>query len=1074
MKELINLKTCLGKAVLLLVSIVFAVGQVYAQTDLVRVGGVITGPSGPVPGVTIAIKDGKVLGTSDDNGEYSFEVSRTETIVLKHLQYENTELKIQSYQPNSAGIYVIDVVLVERQDNQIEETVVVGFGTQKKASLVSSITTVNPKELKGPSSNLTTMLAGRVSGMIAYQRSGEPGADNAEFFIRGLGSFGSGKVDPLILIDGIESSSTDMARLQPDDIASFSVLKDATAAAVYGARGANGVVLITTKTGAQGNIKFMVRAEGKLSTNSRNIQLTDNITYMNLANEAVLTRDLPKPTPYSQSKIEHTMRGTNPYLYPDNNWIDMLIKDNTFNHGYNMSASGGGNVAKYYVSGTYNIDNGILKRHGSNNFNNNIKLINYNLRTNVNINLTKSTEAIIRLYGQFDDYTGPIGSGSDYFRMALWANPVAFPAVYPAALMPYIQHPLFGNLATYDNSPNGTLLTNPYAMLVRGYQQSNKSTLNPQIELKQNLDFLVKGLNVRAMGYAKRFAYGQVSRSYSPFYYSSMLDPVTNNILLSVLNDGSDSSVGTSGQEFLSYNAGGTDVTSTMYFEAAANYANTFGKHAVSGMLITLLQDTKNNVGSSTLQLGLPHRNSGLSGRFTYGYDDRYLAEFNFGYNGSERFHESKRFGFFPSVGLAYRISNEKFFEPLLPVVNDMKIRGTYGIVGNDAIGHDSDRFFYLSEVSIGNGSYGSSFGYDYGYSKPGVSISRYANHNISWERSRQFNLGLDFSLFNRSINVVADIYKNYNSNILETRSYIGSTIGLMASPQSNTGKTEKRGFDLAVDYNKSLSTGWYFMYRANVTFAQSKITKIDELLYPSNMDYRYRLGHSISQSFGLIGERLFIDEYDVANSPTQQFSEYMAGDIKYRDMNGDERITSNDAVPIGYPTSPEYIYGFGGTTGYKGLDFSFFFQGSAQSSFFINPENITPFVKNLDEKTGYTTYAQNGLLQAIADDHWSEENRNLYAFFPRLSDYFIGNNNQQSTWWMRNGEFLRLKNIELGYNIPTKLAQRYKLGSLRVYANMMNVFTISNFKMWDVEMGGNGLGYPIQRTYNFGVQVNL
>src|SRR5690606_38320713 len=386
----------------------------------------------------------------------------------------------------------------------------VGFGTQKKASLVSSITVVNPKELKGPSSNLTTMLAGRVSGMIAYQRSGEPGADNAQFFIRGLGSFGSGKTDPLILIDGIESTSTDMARLQPDDISAFSVLKDATAAAVYGARGANGVVLITTKTGAHGKTKFMVRTEGKLSTNTQNIQLTDNITYMNLANEAVLTRPTPKPLPYSQAKIEHTIRGTDPYLYPNNDWVDMLIKDYTFNQGYNLSASGGGNRARFYVSGTYNADNGILKKHGTSNFNNNIKLINYSLRSNINIDLTKTTEARVNLYGQFDDYNGPTRDGAEYFRMALWSNPVQFPAVYPAEYLPYIQHPLFGGHVVMDgNSTNGVLLSNPYAELVRGYRQYNRSTLLPQLEIKQNLDFITKGLNFRTMAYAKRYSYGQ-------------------------------------------------------------------------------------------------------------------------------------------------------------------------------------------------------------------------------------------------------------------------------------------------------------------------------------------------------------------------------------------------------------------------------------------------------------------------------------------------------------------------------------------------------------------------------------
>jgi len=387
----------------------------FAQEGVQKVRGTVSANDTPIAGVTIAVKNGKALGTSDEKGEFKFEVAARATLVFKYIGFKEKELLLKDYSPDATGVFQLEVRLEPVGESSLDEVVVVGFGTQKKASLVSSIAAVNPKELKGPTSNLTTMLAGRIPGMIAYQRSGEPGADNASFFVRGLGSFGSGKTDPLILIDGVESTQTDLARLQPDDIASFSVLKDATAAAVYGARGANGVLLITTKVGSAGKTQFMARAEGKISTNARSIELTDNITYMNLANEAVLTRGLSKPTPYTQSKIENTIRRTNPYLYPDNDWIDMLIKDYTFNQGFNLSASGGGERARFYVSGTYNIDNGILKKLGTNNFNNNIKLINYSLRSNVDLQLTKSTQASVKLYGQFDDYNGPIGSGTGPF-----------------------------------------------------------------------------------------------------------------------------------------------------------------------------------------------------------------------------------------------------------------------------------------------------------------------------------------------------------------------------------------------------------------------------------------------------------------------------------------------------------------------------------------------------------------------------------------------------------------------------------------------------------------------------------
>lgn len=1081
MKVIFNLRQCLGKRLLMSVCVMLMVINALAQSDFVRVGGVVSGSEGPISGVTVAIKDGKTLGITNDKGNYEFEVPRNAVITFRHIAYESLEARLQDHQPNALGVYVVDIQLDDRIGDELEEAVVVGFGTQKKASLVSSITSVNPKELKGPTSNLTTMMAGRISGMIAYQQSGEPGADNAEFFIRGLGSFGAGKVDPLILIDGAESSNTDLARLQADDIAAFSVLKDATAAAVYGARGANGVILVTTKSGTAGKTKFSFRAENRMSSNTRNFEFVDNVTYMKLANEAALTRSPLAILPYSQTKIDRTAAGDDPLLYPNNNWIDMLVKDYTFNQGYNISASGGGERARYYVAGTYNIDNGVLKVDGVNNFNNNIKLKNYSVRTNLDLKLTASTDATIRMYGQFDDYTGPVGGvdennnrihgGQRIFRSAIWSNPVMFPAVYPASFSPYTEHPLFGGAVSGAGST--TLLTNPYAEMVRGYEVYKTSTLQPQIEVKQNFNFLLDGLSARAMGYVRRYSYFNVVRQYNPFYYSSYLDPVSNQVQLSVLNDGGANSIGTPGSEYLNYSEGQKNLDSRLYMEAALNYAKKFGnKHDVSGMLITILSSYQTG-NAGTVQSSLEQRNQGLSGRFTYGYDDRYLAEFNFGYNGSERFASGYRFGFFPSFGVAYRVSNEKFFEPLLNTVNDLKLRGTFGWVGNDQIGRREDRFFYLSEVNLNDGGFGSTFGENNFYSRPGVSISRYANNRITWERSRQINVGMDMSLFRRSIEIVVDAFHQYRTNILEPRSFLSPTMGLMGGiPQANTAEAESKGLDASLNYNKSWSNDWWTTLRGNFTYAASKITKKDELDYPENMSYLYRTGHSAAQMFGLIAERLFIDDVEVANSP-RQFGDYMGGDIKYRDMNGDGQITLNDMVPIGYPTTPEITYGFGGTVGYKSFDLSLFFQGSARSSFFINAENVSPFVINGG--------AQNGLLNVIGESHWSEDNRDSYALWPRMGAQFVQNNTlrieevqYQSTWWMRNGTFLRLKNVEVGYNLPADKSARFGVNRLRVYLSGSNLGVWSKFKMWDVEMGGKGLGYPVQSVYNVGLLLDF
>ncbi|QBQ43082.1 TonB-dependent receptor [Sphingobacterium psychroaquaticum] len=1040
----------------------------------VNVKGLITSGGAPLGGTTIGVLGGEARSLTDDKGNYVIAVPGGSTLVFSNIGFIRKEVSLAGKKADATGYIVLDIVL-ETDDSMIEDVVVTGFGQrEKRASLVGSVTTIEPKELKGPTSNLTTMMAGRVAGMIAFQRSGEPGADNANFFIRGLGTFGTGKQDPLILIDNVESTPTDMARLQPDDIASFSVLRDANAAAMYGARGANGVVLITTKLGKEGRTNFDFRMENSLSTNTRNFQFADNITYMELANEAYLTRPLDASTgqglPYWQSKIDNTKAGRDPLLYPNNNWIDQLIKDYTLNQRYNLSLSGGGTRARYYLAGTYNVDNGLLKMNGINNFNNNIKLRNYSVRSNVDINFTPTTTGIVRVYAQFDDYTGPIGyrdsdggwvnGGQATFRRAIWSNPVMFPAVYPASFRPYLNHPLFGNAV----NRNGGLYVNPYAEMVRGYQEYNTSTIMPQIEIRQDLSAVIPGLNLTAMAYVRRYAFFEVSRQYNPFYYSSNVNP-DGTLNLRVLNDGGIGSIGQVGREYLDYSESEKRVSSMFYAHAIANYNRRFGVHNVGGTLIGLIQNQLNgNAGS--LQLSLPARNIGLSGRFTYGYDDRYMAEFNFGYNGSERFAKNRRMGFFPSFGLAYNISNEAFFEPIKNTVNNLKLRATYGFVGNDQIGRAEQRFYYMSEVNMNSVGRGAVFGELGIIGRPGIAINRYANEGITWEKSEQTNLGLDATLFN-ALEINVDVYKQVRSNILTDRAFVPTTMGLQVPIVANTNKAESRGVDLMLNYNKTLNNSWWMNWRSTLTYAKSKLLIVDEPAYAES--YRYTVNYPAKQWFGYVAERLFVDDQEVLNSPTQIGTpgvHYLGGDIKYKDLNGDGRITDLDKVALGYPENPELIYGFGGSLGYQGIDFSFFFQGSARSSFFLNPENISPFYQNGGN--------QNGLLQAIADSHWSEDNRDLYALWPRLSEGVIANNNQVSSWWLRDGAFLRLKSVEFGYTFKQSLMERIRAKNLRIYANGMNLFSVSKFKLWDVEMGGKGIGYPVQAVYNLGLQFTF
>lgn len=1035
--------------------LLFALNDTMAQTTVAITGKVTDAGGLPLPGVSVLLKNSTNGVLTDTEGKYAISVADLKGIlVFSFVGFVKQESVID-------GRKAINIVLTE-ENSTLGEVVVVAYGTQKRESMVSSITTINPKELKGPTSNLTTMLAGRLPGLIAYQRSGEPGADNAAFFIRGITSFGTGKQDPLILIDNMESSPTALARMQPDDIASFSILKDAAASSLYGARGANGVVLVTTKSGVDGSTKFNIRFENSVSTNTQNFKTADNITYMRLANEAALTRNPTSPLPYLENKIDHTIAGDNPLLYPNNDWMDLLIKDYTMNQRLNLNVAGGGKVARYYIAGTYNQDNGVLKGNDQNSFDNNIKLKSFGVRSNVNVNLTPTTEAVVRTSGSFDDYTGPIGGGSAIFNSVLTANPVKFPAVFNPSDSPFDKHPLFGGALLTDQTSGG-FYTNPYASMVSGFQQYNTSTLNVQLELNQDFKFITPGLKASVMAYTTRYSYFDLSRKYNPFFYSaSATDQNAKGYNISLLNE-------LTATEYLNYTPGGKTVNTTAQINANLSYTRTLSeKHNLSALVVGIAKNYLDG-NATTLQAALPSRNLGVSGRLTYDYDTRYLFEANFGYNGSERFAKNNRYGFFPSVGAGWNISNEKFFKPLINVVSRFKIRGSYGLVGNDQIGSIADRFFYLSDVSLNNGSRSATFGENFTYTRNGVVISRYANNDITWEKSKDINLAVDLTFFNK-FNLVVEGYHKDRTNILMPRSNIPTTMGLTAVSRANIGAASAKGVDVSMDYNQTYGDFW-LNTRGTFTFSTSKLKVNEEPVFPANEYYLSRLGHSLSASYGLIAERLFVDDEDVKNSPTQTFggvsSAVRGGDIKYRDLNGDGIISNLDMVNgIGNPTSPEIIYGFGFSSGYKNFEFSAQFQGSARSSIFINPGAITPFALNGGN--------QNGLLKVIADDHWSEDNRNIYAFWPRLSPIVNVNNSQPSTWWMRNGAFMRLKQVEVAYNIREKGLKKLHMNSVRLYLNANNLFVITGFKLWDPEQGGNGLGYPVQKVFNAGLTVSF
>ena len=1021
-----------------------------AQTKTVQ-GAVFEEETGqPLPAATVSI-EGTTRGVITDL-DGSFEISGVKP--GDKLKFEFVGKETQIIPVGDRKNFMIKLRDVA---NELEGTTIVAFGKQKKESVIGSISTIDVATLKVPSSNLTTALAGNVAGVIAYQRSGEPGQDNADFFVRGITTFGA-NTSPLILIDNIELTTTDLARLQPDDIESFSIMKDATATALYGARGANGVIYVTTKRGQEGPAKIFARVETSVSQPTSTVQLADPVTYMKSFNEAISTRDPLGELMYTYDKIEQTGKpNANRLIYPANDWYDMLFKDYATAYRANISARGGGKVATYYVTGGFTEDTGILKVDKRNSFNNNIDQKTYTLRSNVDINVTPTTKLAVRLTGNFTDYTGPLNGGDAVYKQVVHSDPVLFPAYYPDDDDHVgIKHIMFGNYK--DGS-----YSNPYADLVRGYKDTQRSQMIAAVELNQDLDFITKGLHFMTLFNLTRLSYYEVYRSFSPYWYTmDSYDSYTGEYHVQRINE--------TGTNWLGYSEGPKTITNTMYSESRLNYAREFGRHDVTGLLVFTARESLNaNAGS--LQLSLPSRNAGLSGRFTYGFDKRYFLEFNFGYNGSERFHPSQRWGFFPSAGLAWMVSNEPFFKPLSKYVHNLKLRASYGLVGNDNIGSSSNRFYYLSEMNMNSSARSANFGEVSGIKITGIDVLRYANEEITWEKSYKSNFAIELGLF-KKLDIIAEYFTEHRTDIFMTRADVPETMGLQAQIAANIGEAAAHGIDIQADYKQVWNKDFWSSARGNFTYSTSKYLVYEEPQYKE--PWRLHAGHSLKQNWGYIAERLFIDDEEAANSPSQASfgSLYGGGDIKYTDVNGDGIISEADMVPIGLPTSPEIIYGFGASMGYKGFDFSVFFQGLANESFWIDASTNYNPSKNIAGTAPFVNNTQ--LLKAYADDHWSEDNRNIYALWPRYSNYANYNNSATSTWWMRDGSFLRLKQLEFGYTLPYKWLQRWRVENLRVYFQGNNLLCWSRFKLWDPELAGSGLNYPIQRTFNIGFHVTF
>ena len=1048
-------------AVLLMLFSALCSGEISAQN--IKVKGVVRDKSEAILGAKVVARSNPKTGVATDiNGSFTINTKIGDVLEVSFMGYETKTVKV-------TGPEDLKITLVEAQKT-LDEVTIVAFGKQKKESVVASVSTVRPADLRVPASNLTTALGGRIAGLITMQTSGEPGADNAQFFVRGVATFNNYSRGPLILIDNMELSANDLARLSVDDIQSFSIMKDATATSLYGSRGANGVILVTTKMGVEGKTKLNFRYEKSTSQPTRTVEFADPLTYMILNNEAIVTRHPQYNRRYSDDQIAGVEAGTNPYYYPSNDWLNLLFKDRAENQRFNMNLSGGGQRVKYYVAAAMTSDNGILKVDKLNNFNNNISIKNVNLRSNTDIDFTPTTMGSIKFNANFLESSGPMYTGNQMYQRVMLSNPVDFPAYYqPDEINLNTKHRLFGGTQSYS-------FINPYADMVKGYQQATQTNLVAQIELRQKLDFVTPGLSARFMASTTRQSVYSINRSYGPYYYTmSTYNPITGYFKLNNFSKGNES---------LGFAGGNKSINSTIYGELSASYEKIINDmHNFSAMTVGTLREVTTSDFDNDLQRSLPTRNIGISGRITYGYDHRYFLESNFGYNGAERFAKNHQFGFFPSFGGGWIISNEKFWHKSSPITN-LKLKATYGLVGNDAIGDAYDRFFYLDRVDMNKGL-SNDFGESGGGNSSGINFNRFANTSITWEKAAKMNLGLEITLV-KELEFQFDVFRENRTCILINRTAIPTTMGLSDFPaadgkapadvRANVGAARSSGFELTLTENHSFNKDVWLRSNLTFTYAVSRYTDYEEMV-PAGMDWLKTEGTYLGQQKGLIAERLFIDETDIANSPIQTFDKVndipvMPGDIKYKDINDDGIIDSHDVVPIGYAGVPQLEGGWGVSFGFYGFDFNFFLQGAARVSFMMDP---TARVDWGSGSLGTAPFVGNhSLLKAWADDHWSETNRNCYALWPRLSDTSRPNNEQASTWWLRDGGYLRLKSVEIGYNVPEKLIKKVGIQQLRFYGSGMNLLSFNNFKLWDVEMGGSGLNYPIQKVFNLGLSLNF
>ncbi|MDD3036868.1 TonB-dependent receptor [Bacteroides sp.] len=1035
------------KIFFLFLLVVGSISASYAQEQQqVEVTGTVTDINKePLIGVNVTVKNNPGFGTMTDiNGKYKIKVPNYSYLVFSYVGFDPQELIVKDKT-------VINVIMKESEANVLDEVTITGTGAQKKITVTGAVTTVDVSQLKTPSSSITNALAGTVPGIMARQTSGQPGENISEFWIRGISTFGGGS-SALVLVDGFERELSD---INVEDIQDFSVLKDASATAIYGSRGANGVILITTKRGKEGKTKVNAKVEASYSTRTQTPEFVDGLTYASMLNEALTTRNLPAA--YSEDDLNLIENQLDPELFPNIDWMNMILKKGAPIYRATVDLSGGGTTARYFVSASYVDEGGMYKTDdGLKDYNTNANYRRWNYRMNIDLNLTKTTLLKVGVSGSLDKKNQPGGSADQIWISTLAYNPVMTPVRYKNGYWAG-QGPDY-----YEDKPLNNQI-NPWVLVTQlGYNETWSNKIQTTVNLEQDLKFITEGLKFYGrFGYDTNTRNNNIHRKWPQMWQAERQRNSEGALEFKKKYE-----------EQMMFIVPISSGDRREYLEAELHYNRSFGAHMVSGVMKYTQDKTVNtseNFNAIAIQ-AIDVRHQGLAGRFTYGWNYRYFVDFNFGYNGSENFATGHQFGFFPAYSAAWNIAEEPIIKKNLKWMNMFKLRYSYGKVGNDNLmaGGTKVRFPYLSTYKNEN-----KYGYYYGdlgtSSSPGafyqgLTYQNFASEGITWEIAKKHDVGIDFSMFNDKFSGTIDYFNERRDGIYMQRTHLPYSTGLLEySPYANIGSVVSKGFDGNIAYSQKLGEV-NLTFRGNMTYSKNEIKEYDEAY--SHYSYSSNRGFRVDQLRGLISKGLFVDYDDIRNSPKQTFGDVAPGDIKYKDVNGDGKIDDNDRVPIGATTKPNLIYGFGLSAQWKGFDFNLHFQGAGKSSFTMYGATSYPFT------SGYW----GNILTDVVDNYWSlGTNENPNAKYPRLSFGGNSNNYRTSTFWMRDGSYLRLKNLEVGYTLPKNWTRSLFLNKMRIYFMGTNLLTFSSFKLWDPEMGsGTGEKYPLSRTYTLGLTINL